>query len=102
MKFLLPTLAALTLCMAVGCAPEDPCADRGDMAAGDAGLDVTETEHAAGWGSDQCLQCHALETTHRVNCTSIEELDLDGVREQAAEGNDACRDCHGDNGIEGA
>jgi len=71
------------------------------MTTSPAGLDLTDGEHAAGWANDQCLQCHALETTHRVNCTA-EDLDMAAVREQADEGNESCGDCHGGNGLEGA
>lgn len=99
---LLALLALFGLSTITGCVQEDVCADRGDMLSSPSGLDLTEEEHAAGWGNDQCLQCHALETTHRVNCTSLEDLDIDAVRYQAAEGNQSCGDCHGLNGLEGA
>lgn len=95
-------LATLCLFATTGCPAEDPCADYGDMLGSPDGLDITQDEHPAGWGSDQCLQCHALETTHRVNCTSVDDLDIAEVREEAAEGNETCVACHGLNGVEGA
>lgn len=83
-----------------GCAPNDPCAGREDMLLGDEGLEVTEEEHAAGWGREDCLACHALAATHRVACVEVVELDLAEIRAEASDGRyDTCADCHGDNGV---
>lgn len=83
-----------------GCVVE-PCAGRDDILSGPGGLDVLEEEHAAGWGKDACTQCHALETTHRYNCTSEPDMDLEAVQDEAEEGTyEACAGCHGDNGVD--
>jgi len=66
------TIAALlALACTLAACSSDPCAGRGDMMESPGALEVTEDEHPAGWGSDQCLQCHSLETTHGVGCSSF-------------------------------
>lgn len=90
-------LAALLL----GGCETDPCAGLEDLLSSPEGLRLVEEQHEAGWGNDACLQCHSLESTHQVNCTSQPDLDLEAVREEAEEGTyEACASCHGDNGVD--
>jgi len=79
----------------------DPCAGIDDILDSPEGLRLVQDEHEAGWGNDACTQCHALETTHRANCTSEPDLDLEAVREEAEDGTyETCAGCHGANGVE--
>jgi hypothetical protein len=99
-----PALALVVLAVSlagpVGCELVDPCITRGDMLAGPGGLVLLAEEHPAGWGSAECLSCHALETTHVENCTSNPWIDMEGVREEASTGAyPACVGCHGENGV---
>ncbi len=64
------------------------------------GLALEESEHPAGWGSDRCAQCHPSWTYHQVNCTSLEDIDLQEMwlvvdPEQTG----SCVECHGENGV---
>lgn len=87
------------LCFLAACTYE-PCDGRDDMLASPEGLLLTVEEHEAGWGNDACTQCHALETTHRSNCTSEPTIDMEAIREEAEDGAyETCAGCHGDNGV---
>lgn len=91
---------AFVLVAVAGC-EVDPCAGTDDLLSSPDGLRLVQEQHEAGWGKDACTQCHALETTHQVNCTSEPDLDMEAVREEAEEGSYAtCAGCHGDNGVE--
>lgn len=79
----------------------DPCEGKTDQLASPEGLVVTENEHQAGWGSDSCLFCHPLDTTHAADCSEGLVFDMEAVREEAADGEfDTCAACHGDNGVQ--
>lgn len=97
----LRTLLAVLVAVALaGCPLVDPCEERQDLLDSPEGLVLTEEEHPAGWGEDECVQCHALQSTHQVNCTSNDGLDMEGVREAASDGEyETCVSCHGDNGV---
>ena len=79
----------------------DPCAGKSDQLASPEGLVITQNEHRAGWGSDSCLFCHPVETTHAVNCSADLGIDMDEVRAEASDGEyETCAGCHGTNGVE--
>lgn len=91
--------AALLLCLA-GCDQAWlDCEDTAGMLESEGGLEVSEHEHPTGWAQEDCSTCHASETTHRRNCTDLDEVDLEAIRADVREYGDAsCGDCHGDNG----
>ena len=92
---------ALGAWFAVSACAYEPCDGRDDMLDSADGILLTIGEHEAGWGKDVCTQCHALETTHRVNCTSEPSIDMEAIREEAEEGTfEVCSGCHGSNGVE--
>ncbi len=63
-------------------------------------LELTEGEHIAGWGREDCLMCHNLNNIHRNNLTDI-DLDVEAIQDQTYEqGEGVCMNCHGTNGTE--
>lgn len=82
----------------IGCmtAEEDPCAGRRDLTQTEAGLVLTEVEHAEGWGRTECTQCHPAWTIHEVDCIDGVAVDVEAI--EAASPED-CVVCHGDNGV---
>ncbi len=92
-------LAAM-LAGATGCAEEATCPDTADaMIFSEAGLVVTESEHEIGWGHEECATCHPFAALHRQGCSP--DVDLAKIREEVREeGEAACRECHGDNGVD--
>ncbi len=76
---------------------DDPC-PRGSMLDSVDGFEMTEAEHPTGWGLEDCSECHALPSLHRLGCSP--DVDLELIREQVRdEGLDSCASCHGDNGV---
>ncbi len=95
-----PLALALGLALSA-CEPlQMNCDDLSGMLDGPGGLNVTEEEHAAGWGRSTCFSCHSVERMHVMNCTGLEEVDLAEIRAIVdTEGETSCAQCHGDNGV---
>lgn len=94
-------MIALLLLTLLGCGPvEITCDDLYGEVTGVGALLLTE-EHP-GWGEPACLTCHSIERMHRVNCTDMDGLELQSVRDLVErEGEASCAACHGDNGVDG-
>jgi len=92
-------MAALMVALAIGgCELATPCDDL-EVPVGQSaeGLVVTPSEHADGWGREDCAACHTLSVIHMRECTDgVDYLELDEIL--AADGYDSCHGCHGDNG----
>lgn len=77
------------------------CDDLGNMLDSPAGLEVTEAEHPTGWAQANCWQCHHVDRMHTLNCSGLDELDIEGIRERVEdEGLESCSSCHGNNGVQ--
>lgn len=88
-------MSLLLLLLACG-GPADPCADRRDLAASPAGLDLTAEEHPTGWGHADCFLCHQRWTVHVEDCIDGVAVDVDALEVETVEG---CVACHGANGV---
>ncbi len=85
--------ALLALAALCACDAEDPCVD-GSMLDSAQGLVVTEAEHPAAWGRQDCWECHVAAEIHRTGCTPDVDLAAIGTQVQA-EGTASCASCHG-------
>ncbi|MCK6503749.1 hypothetical protein L6R53_10175 [Myxococcota bacterium] len=91
-----PAIQVLALLWA--CQARDVC-EGGSMLDSEEGLVVTQAEHGAGWGQEDCFACHAEAVLHRTGCTP--DVDLARLQEQVeAQGLASCARCHGENGGE--
>ena len=73
--------------------------DHGNIAAGDLGVVLTQTEHPLGWGEADCFLCHMTDNIHRTDRTGT-GVNLEAVRSLVEEqGLASCADCHGTNGL---
>ncbi len=85
--------------LGLSCASLTPCEDlEVPIGQSEEGLVVTPSEHADGWGRDDCAACHVLAVVHQRECTTgVDYLELETL--VRTEGYDSCSDCHGSNGV---
>lgn len=85
----------------VGCGSDNTLTgeDHGNLAVGESGLILTQTEHEEGWGEANCFFCHNMANIHQTDRTGT-GLNLEAIRTLTEEeGLDSCVDCHGTNGL---
>ena len=88
-------LLAAFLCSAC----EDPCAVPEDSdARSSATVEVDAEAHPEGRGHVECSACHNYTVIHTLGC--MDGVDFNEVNDRvAANGDEACSECHGTNGV---
>jgi len=66
--------------------------------ANDAGLTLTQSNHAHGWKQSRCFMCHVKANIHQVDRIGSPVFDLakELVEQQGIQ---SCSTCHGENGL---
>lgn len=94
------TMCSLFLIAACGSNSAIEGEDYGDIAAGDSGTTLTQSEHPVGWGKSNCFECHNTVNMHMTDNTGT-GLNLEAIRAMTEqEGLASCPTCHGTNGVE--
>ena len=94
-------IVACALCVAA-CGADNTIVGEnyGNIAAGDLGAILTQSEHEVGWGEADCLLCHNMKNIHQ-NDQSGTGLNLEAIQALTEEsGIASCAGCHGDNGVQ--
>ncbi len=93
-------LLAMSLVLVTGCG--DPCDDVRDLTKSPAGIELTRSEHPAGWGNEQCFQCHQTWNIHQSRCVAVDNIDVPAINDRLIDVEDPeeCMSCHGNNGVD--